>query len=158
MGFKATMLRDVPPTVTLTIELSPLPNVWRTDPAALSVGLQSGKSGIVRGARTTDRVRWTVEIPVRASKTGALDFGGPLVHGKPGERFLYVSWGATEKTDHDMFRRLKLYLGPLTRAGWSQLGITWDMVRGRTPLHVDVTGRGSDGTPHCGTAPAHWKR
>jgi hypothetical protein len=157
MGFKATALRHVPATITLTIELSPLPNVWCTDPAALSVGLQSGKSDIVRGERTADRVRWTIEVPVRASKAGALDFGGPLVHGKPGERFLYVSWGTTEKTDHDMFRRLKLYLGPLTRAGWSQSGITWNMLRSGTPLQIIITGRAPDGTPHCGTAPAYWK-
>ena len=157
MGFKPAPRHTARSTVTLTIELAPLPNVWCTDAAALSVGLQSGKSDIVRGERAGDGVRWTIEVPVRAGNSGAPDFRGPLVHGKPGERFLYVSWGTTEKTDHDMFRRLKLYLGPLTRAGWSQPGITWDMVRGKTPLHVSVTGRGPDGTPHCGTGPAHWK-
>lgn len=157
MGFKPAARGPTPSTVTLTIELSPLPNVWCTEPAALSVGLQSGKSDIVRGDPVGDGVRWTIELPVRASKTGAPDFGGPLVHGKPGDRFLYVSWGTTDKTDHDMFRRLKLYLGPLTRASWSQPGIGWDLVRYGAPLRVVISGRGPDGTPHCGTAPAHWK-
>lgn len=122
----------------------------------LSVGLQSGKADIVRGERFDEGIVWNIELGVRPGRDGEVDFFGPLVHGKRGERFLYVSWGTTVTSEHDMFRRLKLYLGPLNRASWSQAGIGWDMVGAGGPISVRISGRGPDGTPHCGTAPAHW--
>jgi hypothetical protein len=42
------------------------------------------------------------------------DFRGPYVHGRRGERFLYLSWGEVDDAGtFTMFRRLKLHLGPL---------------------------------------------
>ena len=102
-----------------------------------------------------DTAAW--EPRVKTGKDGEPDFRGPLVHGKRGERFLYVSWGEPTGSGHEMFRRLKLYLGPLTRAGWSQSGIDSRMLRGGRQVVVRISGRASDGTPACGTAPANWR-
>lgn len=134
-----------------------MPAAWRADPGALSVGLQSGKSDIVGGAAGADAVTWSIEIGARAGRDGALDFFGPLVHGPRGDRFLYVSWGTGDPSDHHMFRRLKLYLGPLSRAAWSQPGIDWAMVQARRAISAQVSGCLPDGTPNCGTAPALWR-
>ena len=42
---------------------------------------------------------------------GALDFKGPAVHGKRGERFLYLTWGnVASDGSFTMFRRAKLML------------------------------------------------
>ena len=43
---------------------------------------------------------------------GGLDFRGPAVHGKRGERFLYLTWGEVPSDGSFlMFRRAKLMLG-----------------------------------------------
>jgi len=42
------------------------------------------------------------------------DYRGPFVHGKKGERFLYLSWGEVRsKSGFEMFRRAKLHLSAL---------------------------------------------
>ncbi len=134
-----------------------MPETWCSDPGALSVGLQSGRSDIVRGERTDDGLYFSVDVVVKTGPDGEPDFAGPLVHGKRGDRFLYVSWGTVTATDdHAMFRRLKLYLSPVSRRDWSSPGVSWAQIEaGVAGTHI--SGRGTDGTPHCGSAPIHWR-
>jgi hypothetical protein len=40
--------------------------------------------------------RWQLEVTVRRGDDGTFDFGGPFVHGKPGERHLGLRWGTVE--------------------------------------------------------------
>ena len=95
-----------PDQLELRIDVGPMPAVWCTDPAALSLGLQSGRDDIVRGTALEDGIRFEVSIGVKQGRDGDPDFTGPLVHGRPGERFLYLSWGhVTAHSEHDMFRR-----------------------------------------------------
>lgn len=142
----------------IRIDVAPMPTIWCTDTAALSLGLQSGRDQIVRGEKTNESVRFEVEIGVKRGRDGSPDFTGPLVHGRPGERFLYLSWGhVTPEQEHDMFRRLKLYLTPVSRSGWSSSGISWQQVERGSSVAAAVSGRGPDGTPQCGTAPVHWE-
>jgi hypothetical protein len=69
--------------------------------------------------------------PRTTGPTGAagafVDFGGPFVHGRRGERFVYLSWGTVDGSDlFTMFRRAKLLLADVepdlirTAAGGSQ--------------------------------------
>ncbi len=58
--------------------------------------------GVQRGAEVVDRVpadapaaTWAFEVASR-EVDGLLDVGGPFVHGRPGARFLYLSWGAVD--------------------------------------------------------------
>ena len=53
---------------------------------------------------------WTVEVTTKLDADGALDFAGPFVHGKRGERFLYLTWGSGSGDAFTMFRRAKLML------------------------------------------------
>ncbi|GAA2190166.1 DUF5990 family protein [Micromonospora lupini] len=70
--------------------------------------------GVQRKTEVIDRVPadavmaiWTVEVSSREID-GVLDVGGPYVHGRPGARFLYLSWGAVTEDGFAMFRRAKL--------------------------------------------------
>jgi hypothetical protein len=59
--------------------------------------------------------RWSTEVRLVDG-----DFRGPAVHGKRGERFLYLTWGSPVGGDWGMFRRAKLMLDridPATLAG-----------------------------------------
>ena len=56
-------------------------------------------------------VRWEVEVKVIDD---GIDFRGPAVHGKRGERFLYLTWGHVgEDGTFSMFRRAKLMFGDI---------------------------------------------
>ncbi|WP_405433089.1 DUF5990 family protein [Micromonospora sp. NBC_00617] len=70
--------------------------------------------GVQRKTEVIDRVpadaitaTWTVEVSSR-EVDGMLDVGGPFVHGRPGARFLYLSWGTVTEDGFAMFRRAKL--------------------------------------------------
>jgi hypothetical protein len=134
-----------------------MPALWCTDPAALSLGLQAGRDDIVRGTALEGGVRFDFVVGVKQGLGGEPDFTGPLVHGRPGDRFLYLSWGrVTADNEHDMFRRLKLHLSPVSRKDWSAPGVTWAQVK-RGSITTSVSGSGPDGTPHCGAAEVRWK-
>jgi hypothetical protein len=72
------------------------------------VALQVDKEpfGLVPG--DTEDAAWSVDVRV-VPTTGGLDLRGPAVHGKRGERFLYLTWGHVTPTGgFEMFRRAKL--------------------------------------------------
>lgn len=72
--------------------------------------------GIVRRGETIELVpgdapsaRWQLEVTVRSGDDGTLDFGGPFVHGKRGERHLALRWGTLEDDGtFTVFRGAKL--------------------------------------------------
>jgi hypothetical protein len=53
---------------------------------------------------------WEFEVDSREID-GLLDVVGPYVHGRPGARFLYLSWGAVSGAEFATFRRIKLMFG-----------------------------------------------
>ena len=78
--------------------------------------------GVQRKAEVVDRVAadaWsaTWELVVSSREVdGLLDVGGPWVHGRPGARFLYLSWGTVAGEVFAMFRRAKLLFGDIPTA------------------------------------------
>lgn len=53
---------------------------------------------------------WTLECTTTASPNG-IDIKGPHVQGRPGDRFIYLSWGTVDGSGtFTMFRRAKLML------------------------------------------------
>ncbi len=77
------------------------------------VAVQIGKEpiGPVRG--DADNARWEVDVRAVVSD-GGLDVRGPAVHGKKGERFVYLTWGDVGAGDSfAMFRRAKLMIGDI---------------------------------------------
>lgn len=111
---------------------------------AVHVGVQvrAEPTGLVRGDATS--ARWTVDIRV-TERDGSLDFAGPAVHGKRGERFVYLTWGDLGPDgSFAMFRRLKVMLG----------GIDPAVVRAAeasgTPVTVRIPLTDTYGGPRCG--------
>ncbi|MDI9977552.1 DUF5990 family protein [Rhodococcus sp. IEGM 1307] len=52
--------------------------------------------------------RWVLDCTATPTPTG-LDITGPYVQGRPGARFVYLSWGTLDADGRfDMFRRAKL--------------------------------------------------
>lgn len=118
---RTTSGASVPVPVALRIEGDRLPG--RTCAAApgfpgyadIHVGVQRrARPGELLGPTPGDAVAagWTLECAARTDAAGAVDLTGPYVQGRPGERFVYLSWGGIG-TDgaYGMFRRAKLILG-----------------------------------------------
>jgi hypothetical protein len=86
-----------------------------------------------------------VELTVRGGR-----FGGPFVHGRGGDRFLYLSWGEVDRDAFKMFRRAKIRLEHLDPAE----------VDGHT-LEVTVGLTDERGHPTCASVrppAAGWRR
>ncbi|MGW5560563.1 DUF5990 family protein [Micromonospora sp. NPDC003944] len=97
----------------IRIEGSDLPG-QRPGAEADALRLGNVHVGIQRKAEVVDQVpadapsaTWSLEVSSREID-GALDVGGPWVHGRPGARFLYLSWGAVTPDGFAMFRRAKM--------------------------------------------------
>ena len=85
---------------------------------------------------------WDLEVDVVPTDDG-LDFRGPAVQGKRGDRFLYLTWGEVHADGtFEMFRRAKLMLDRIEPDV-----IEAAIVVGRLLATVDLTGRG--GGPRC---------
>ncbi len=67
--------------------------------------------GLVRG--DADSARWEIDVRPVVSDDG-VDLRGPAVHGKKGERFLYLTWGDVGAGgSFAMFRRAKLMIADI---------------------------------------------
>jgi hypothetical protein len=85
----------------------------------------SGRSGIhvgiQRDAEVVSLVNgdegeavFDIDLDIVEGVAGEPDFRGQYVHGRRGERFVYLSWGEVDDVGQfTMFRRLKLHLTPL---------------------------------------------
>ena len=88
-------------------------------------------------------VTWDLDVDV-VGTSDEIDFKGPYVQGKRGERFLYLSWGAVDGDgEFRMFRRAKLMLAAVDPE---------TVEAGNRPGHrlVGTVGlTGGDGGPRC---------
>lgn len=105
----------------IRIEGTDLPG-RRPGPEADALRLANVHVGVQCNAEAVDLVpvaaasaTWDLEVTSR-DVDGLLDVGGPWVHGRPGARFLYLSWGAVEQDRFAMFRRAKLLFGDVPAA------------------------------------------
>ena len=76
------------------------------------VGVQRRAEVVDLVPADADSATWRLEVTSR-EVDGLLDVGGPWVHGRPGARFLYLSWGAVTGEKFEMFRRAKLLFGDI---------------------------------------------
>jgi hypothetical protein len=79
--------------------------------ANVHVAVQDGREpfGLVPGDAAG--ATWEVDVRVVPASDGTVDFRGTAVHGKRGERFLYLTWGDVGADgSFAMFRRAKLML------------------------------------------------
>ena len=100
----------------------PVRIVGRRLPGSSWSGRHGIHLGVQRGTDVVDLVIgdaadavFDIELEIVPGVDGeAPDFRGPYVHGRRGERFIYLSWGEVDEAGiFTMFRRLKLHLAPL---------------------------------------------
>lgn len=91
--------------------------------------------------------RWATEITAKTGADGSLDFAGPAVHGKRGERFFYLSWSGDKNGRREMFRRIKIQLRDVTPAQLARVVATSGVLLAR--VHAVA----KDGGPACASVP-----
>lgn len=110
--------------------------------ANVHVGVQVGREPAQLVRADASEARWDLDIDA-VEREGQLDFRGPAVQGKRGERFVYLTWGeVSPHSEFEMFRRAKLMLN---RIDEGVMGEALD--GGRLLARVDLTG--DDGGPRC---------
>jgi hypothetical protein len=131
--------------VHLTISATALPGRICGPHRGVRVALQVGKAlaGIV--AADAAEASWTTEVIVVANgdDAGGVDFRGDAVHGRKGERFLYLAWLEDIPGHPDaMFRRAKLQLDAVSTEVLAR-ALRKGALRARLPLTA------GDGLPVC---------
>jgi hypothetical protein len=108
----------------------------------VALQVRQGPEGLTPGDAPS--ATWDFVVAVVVAEDGALDFRGPAVHGKRGERFLYLTWGDIgEDGAFDMFRRAKLMLNRVDPA------MVRDADRRDLPLVARVELTDGRGGPRC---------
>ncbi|MBA2624071.1 MAG: monooxygenase [Acidimicrobiia bacterium] len=79
------------------------------------VGVQRAREVVDLVPGDADRARWSFEVRTKRLDDG-LDFAGPFVQGRRGDRFIYLSWGSVREGSFHMFRRAKLHLADVDSA------------------------------------------
>ncbi|HEX5587385.1 MAG TPA: DUF5990 family protein [Acidimicrobiia bacterium] len=87
---------------------------------------------------------WSTDVRVVTDSEGRLDFRGPAVHGRAGDRFLYLTWGDVGNDgSFTMFRRAKLVLHQVDDQ------LARDAERHSRPLIATVDLTDEHGCPRC---------
>ena len=90
-----------------------LPGRGCGDHSNVHVGIQRKREPDQVVSADDERAVFTTEITV-VDRAGTPDFRGPCVQGRPGDRFVYLTWGDVDSSDDlrsfAMFRRAKLML------------------------------------------------
>lgn len=125
--------------------------------ADLRLGIQKGQDVIEDVPATTSEVIFVVPLTLKtpkregaASGTGSdagYDFAGAFVHGKVGERFLYLCWGTRYGDAWGGVGRAKFPLRYLSTAKINEALETGQ------PIHVAVDMTDVKGRPICATLP-----
>jgi hypothetical protein len=109
------------------------------------VGVQVRRDPVDLVPGDAPSAQWQVDVRVEVDDDGAFDFKGPAVQGRPGERFLYLTWGDVNGDGHfRMFRRAKLMLGQI------DAGLVRNASTGGRPLQATIDLTDGCGGPRCG--------
>jgi hypothetical protein len=119
-----TVVMDVACDLGVAMATIPVRIVGRRLPGSSWSGREGIHIGVQRGTEVEKLVIgdaadaiFDIEIDLVKTDDGAPDFRGPYVHGRRGERFIYLVWGEVDADGvFTMFRRVKLPLTPLTAA------------------------------------------
>jgi hypothetical protein len=109
--------------------------------ANVHVGVQVGRDAASLVRADEPEACWDLDVEV--VRTDGIDFRGPAVQGRRGDRFIYLTWGEVGADgSFEMFRRAKLMLDRIDAAV-----IESAVEAGILEATVDLTG--SDGGPRC---------
>ncbi|HEY0783210.1 MAG TPA: DUF5990 family protein [Thermoanaerobaculia bacterium] len=118
-------------------------------PPGVQFAVQRGRDELVdRQIAGTAELRFDVAVQVRDG-AGDLDFRGPFVQGKRGDRFVYVNSGTlAAQAGSTWTRRAKVKLGSIT-----QEAVERALREAAGVLVARFAGRAKDGGPACATVP-----
>jgi hypothetical protein len=112
--------------------------------ANVHVAVQRGDTVVELWPGDADSVEWLLDVKAVPTEDGGLDLRGPYVHGRRGDRFLYLSWGTVGSDGaFTMFRRAKLLLSAVDAATLTAANEPGARLVGRVHL------TGPDGGPRC---------
>jgi hypothetical protein len=116
-------------------------------PVGVDYGIQRGKGSdyetLYLQRPTNPRAQIVFDVPISVTESeGALNFGGPFVQGKTGDRFLYVDIGKyAGQRNTTWARRMKVPLG----------NITWTLIeqasKSGKAIETRIPGTAKDGSP-----------
>jgi hypothetical protein len=122
-------------TLQLRISGSNLPGRQFESFQDVHLGIQHRAESIDIVPGDATGVTFDLTVEVVPGGAAGFDFRGPYVHGKRGERFLYLSWGdLTHDGSFAMFRRAKLHLSALDPADVVYATATGTIVEGHLGL------------------------
>ena len=111
--------------------------VLKRPPAGVDFGLQKGRGRVYETIQKQRSDGGDLVFEFSVTLKAGPDFAGPLVQGKPGERFVYLDIGTYAGQSGSCWgRRLKVPLIGITGAG---------------TYEASVAGTAKDGGPNCGT-------
>jgi hypothetical protein len=126
--------------------------ILKSPPPGVDFGLQKGHGnsyeviGLQRSSKGDLSFELEVELKPPAGKSAALDFKGPFVQGKAGERFFYIDIGTyAGQTNAQYSRKLKIPLRGISKSA------AQSAIRAGEPLQTSIAGTGKDGGPACAT-------
>src|SRR5438477_5360154 len=109
----------------------------------IHVGIQRRREVVELVPGDASSARWSFECET-AEDDDSFDVRGPFIHGKRGERFIYLSWGIVSVSgEFEMFRRAKLKLDGI------EPGTLRKAARDRGRLVVVVNLTDTKGNPAC---------
>jgi len=131
-------------------ELLSLLVVLETPPRGVAFAIQRGKAGsatMVNPVHSVGRdCLFSISVEVKKKPSGAVDFGGPLVQGPPGGRFVYILVGKYAGQEHSEWGgRIKVPLEGIAPAQVEQ-ALRRDLV-----LQARLEGTAKNGGPACAT-------
>jgi hypothetical protein len=115
--------------IALAIHCTDFPGRSFGEYQEIRLGLPRGKVIVESVPGDAQQATFTVPLTVRLREGDLPDFAGPFVHGRRGERFIYLTWTTAAAPDTP-FRRIKLPLRDLPLDG---------LADGKLEAHVRLT-------------------
>jgi hypothetical protein len=116
-------------------------------PVGIDYGIQRGKGSnyetLFLQRPTNPRAQIVFDVPISVTEAdGTIDFGGPFVQGKSGDRFLYVDIGKyAGQRNTEWARRMKVPIGT----------ISWPLIeqaaKSGKAIETRIPGTAKDGSP-----------
>lgn len=101
-------------TFSIQLTCSNFPEACFEDRQHIYLAVQKKKELVFDTDGRSTVIEFTLLIEVKQEKDGSPNFLGPYVHGKKGDRFLYLVWYNKIGRLKETFRRAKIKLAPLT--------------------------------------------
>lgn len=109
------------------------------------VGVQQKKEVVMDTSIEVESKDFLIPIQVKPNKIGVPNFLGEFVHGKVGDRFLYLVWYQKKEVHKERFRRAKIKLAPIS---WKHIE---NAIHNNQPIQARINLTDHKGEPVCAT-------